>query len=396
MSKLHKNLQLVSSIRARACLLNLNCVLSANVKLQKNISKDYHAFIKGLSLYQTHTYQRNPENHSVVWHDGETRVVWYAAKTNNNAATKGRILIVPSLINGTDIFDLLPERGPHFSLIRWLNNHGYEVLLLQWGYICADPILHTLDGVIATKLRGLLGWLQQNVKTPSSQGESLPLYGFGYCMGGTIMAAAASFYPDLFDRLVFIATPWDFGTEAQRRHSTPKVEHMLLPHAIREWANAGGMQRLQHTSQMPQEWLHMIFAQLDPSQVAQKFSRFAHISQRTLKARLFVAIEDWINGGQDIPATLISDIIDRWYINNLPHRGKWRIAGELVNLQEISAPTLMIIPHKDRIVPPAHSRALMQHFSNPFYIDAPCGHIAMMNMASSLDIWRPVIKWLKG
>lgn len=413
----HKNyfaagMEFADSTRARACLLNLNIAMSYWAQKQprggqKSIPPEAEDFLRGLQFYQTHPYSRMPQNHSVLWRDGEARIVWYGVHHSYSSAPRGRIVMVPSLINSSEILDLLPGLGGDYSLIEWFNAQGFEVLLLQWGETSRDPDLGTLSAIIAAKLHRLMIWLQQFQSGKADKTychSALPLYGLGYCMGGTMLAAAASFHPDLFDRLIFVAAPWDFSSPASRTKNRQNNQSMNLPDALNQWMRSGGWSKLNEVSAMPHEWLHMIFAQLDPAAIVKKFSQFgkkfhpangSSAQQNSLSAKLFVAVEDWIGSGGDLPTPLIRDVMECWYINNAPLHRQWTIHEKIVDLSRIIAPAFLIVPHKDRIVPPHSALAMAQHLRAPSILKTNHGHIAMMISGESRqNVWHPTLEWL--
>lgn len=333
--------------------------------------------IEGLRRYQMHDYQRPLQHHSVIWSDGEARLLWYAAKTTKkNPLARAQILMVPSLINGSEILDILPKKK---SLVHWLTQQGYDVFLMQWGHLRDDPELYDLEGVIAVKMKKMTDWLVR-------EKSGAPLIGLGYCMGGLLLAASEMLSPDFFDALVFIATPWDFSKGGKRD----------FPAAIRCWAAEGGLVRTGHLDYMPNEWLQLIFSGVDPELVVRKFSALADMDIESEKAGLFVAVEDWINGGPDLPAGVIRQTVNDWYVKNRPFSGTWRVGGKKIDPAKIKKPCFVVVPAKDKIVPPASSRALARQIKGAKVFSPDCGHISMMvGRNAENDVWEPLHEWIR-
>ncbi len=332
--------------------------------------------IEGLRKYQMHDYQRGLQHNSIVWSDGEARLIWLAAKTDQRRKySKGQILVVPSMINGSEILDILPDDR---SLLRWLSAQGYDVFLLEWGNMREDPELYDLDQAIATKMGKLLLWLKK-------QKTDLPLFGLGYCMGGLLLAAAEQLNPDVFDGLVFVATPWDFSVGGEASISA----------AIHRWVEDGGLVRVAHLDYMPNEWLQLIFAGVDPSMVARKFSAFADMKMNSSQARLFVAVEDWINGGSDLPAGILIGAVNDWYIHNKPIKGNWEIGGQTIKAGSITKPSFVVVPSRDKIVSPISAKSLAKQLPHATILNPDCGHISMMVGGSAKEqMWKPMTKWM--
>lgn len=331
--------------------------------------------VEGLRRYQLHPYQRPPQRASIVWSDGEARILWYAASSTlkKNRKVKHSIFLIPSMINGAEIFDILPEDR---SLIRWLTAQGFEVFMLEWGNLRADPELADLDTALGVKLLRAVTWLKSEVDTP--------ICGIGYCMGGLFLAAADILKPDVFDRLVFVATPWDFEAGSKGNFAE----------ALAGWA-PDGLTRVGHIDYMPNEWLQMLFAGVDPAQVARKFSAFADMKVGSIEEKLFVAVEDWVNGGGDLPAGVVRQAVKNWYLDNKVIDGKWTINRKKIDAGNIQKPSLVIVPAKDKIVPPASAEPLSQQLQDAYILTPECGHISMMvGSRAQKEVWEPMRDWI--
>lgn len=335
----------------------------------KSVKATMEKVIDGFKKYQLHPYARALQRQSVVWSSGQTRLVWHAAK---GKSPKARILAIPSMINGPEIMDILPD----VSLLRWLAGQGFDVYLLEWGDLRLDPELKDLDTAFSKKIKPMLDFLGED--------SDLPLYGLGYCMGGLFLAAAEVLNPDAFKGLCFVASPWDFKVGAKG----------AFPEAVQRWAK-GGLERVRGLDYMPADWLQMIFAGVDAGLIARKFSTFADMKQTSKQAELFVAVEDWVNGGADLPAGIIHDCVQSWYIDNKACKGTWHVNGKTISAKKIEKPSLVIVPGKDRIVPPISARALYKQLPNAWILEPDCGHISMMvSSKAEKMVWEPIRDWL--
>lgn len=335
----------------------------------RQVTASMEKVIEGIRLYQLHPYQRKMSRQSVVWSSGQTRLIWHAAKGKE---PKARILLIPSMINGAEILDMLPKK----SLLRWLSEQGFDVYMLEWGDLRLDPELANLNKAFRHKIKKMLEWLQQD--------SDVPLYGLGYCMGGLFLAAAETLCPAVFRGLCFVATPWNFKAGAKA----------TFAEAVQRWAK-DGLARMRHLEYMPADWLQMIFAGVDAGMIARKFSSFAEMDQKSDAAELFVAVEDWVNGGADLPAGIVQDCVGSWYVDNLPYKGEWTVAGKTISARKIFKPSLVIVPGRDRIVPPESARALAKQLPHMTLHEPDCGHISMMiGKKAETDVWKPLSKWL--
>lgn len=348
---------------------------------QKQDGRDARAsmekVVEGLRRYQLHPYQRPPQRASIVWTDGEARILWYAAAPKNKKAAKVKksIFIIPSMINGAEILDILPEDR---SLIRWLSSQGFDVFMMEWGNLREDPELADMDSALGVKLSKAVNWLKSEIDTP--------LFGLGYCMGGLYLAATEILNPKIFDGLIFIATPWDFKAGAKGSFAE----------AIAGWAPEG-LGRVRHLDYMPNEWLQMIFSGVDPVQVARKFSAFADMKPDSVEEKLFVAVEDWVNGGGDLPSGIVQQAVQNWYLDNKVISGNWVVNGHKIDARKIKKPSLVIVPAKDKIVPPESAEPLSLQIPDAYILSPPCGHISMMvGSVAEKQVWEPMKDWILG
>src|SRR3546814_13388537 len=73
--------------------------------------------------------------------------------------------------------------------------------------------------------------------------------------------------------------------------------------------------------------LQGLFNAFDPFLVERKFAAFGTLDPDSAKARHFVALEDWLNDGVPLAASVARECLVGWYGRNTPARGAWRIGG---------------------------------------------------------------------
>jgi polyhydroxyalkanoate synthase len=109
-----------------------------------------------------------------------------------------------------------------------------------------------------------------------------------------------------------------------------------------------------------------------------------------------VALEDWLNDGVPLAARVARETMLGWYGENEPAAGRWRIGGRPVRPDRISAPTLAVVPSRDRIVPPASARALAAAIPGARVLAPPLGHIGMMSSPRApATLWPEVAGWMR-
>jgi len=281
------------------------------------------------------------------------------------------VLVVPSLINRAYILDLAPGR----SLMRWLAGQGLRPLLVDWD--APGPAERSLDltGYVAGRLSGALD------RATALAGAAVPV--IGYCMGGLLALGLAAHRPDSVSRLALLATPWDFHAE---RAETARMAGTMLD----LWEPA-----LEAVGELPVDLLQALFWTIDPLQVVRKFIAFASVDPASPRAIDFVAIEDWLNDGVGLALPVARECLAGWYGANTPARAEWRIAGQVVDPARIGAPSLVVVPRQDRIVPPPSARALAGRLKQADILSPAAGHIGMVAGTRAEEaVWRPLAAFL--
>lgn len=327
---------------------------------------DQLAMVQGLKYYQNHSFRRPDIDRSVIWQSG--------AATLRHVPSMGKrhLLLVPSMINRSVILDLLPER----SFAGWLAAQGIDVYILDWGEPTQDDEQQNLDDVLNQKLLPCLSFL--NEKT--GQYDAL-----GYCMGGTLLAGAAHLNPPGLDKVVYLASPWDF--HAGNRQLQQQV---LL-------GTPSALQMTEGGRVLPSSWIQSVFAAVNAERNIHKFRDFAALDQTGDQARMFVAVEDWLNDGVDLPGDLARACLVDWYGQNKPARGEWLLSGSAVDPSTGKHPVLVFTSSTDRLVPEESSHALADRIGGACKMTTLCGHIGMMtSQRAETEVWKPLFSWLSA
>ncbi len=323
-------------------------------------------FVDGVRAYRDHPYRRDMDEPPCLRQIGAARLL------DHGYGRPGPVVVVvPSLVNRAYILDLMPDR----SLLRYLAERGLRPLLIDWGVPGDAERRFGLDDYIAGTLEALL-----DVAIRESAGKVALA---GYCMGGLLALPAALWHPDRVAGLALLATPWDFhrGQAAQRHYlkaALPQIEALALT-----------------LGELPVDALQTLFAGIDPWGIPAKFTAFARLDPATRRARRFVALEDWLNDGVPLVPEVTRQCLREWYLDNRTGRGDWRIDGRPVRPEEVTAPTLAMVPRNDRIVPPDGARALGEAIPGARVRTVPAGHIGMTAGARAATVlYRPLSDWL--
>lgn len=324
------------------------------------ITANMEKTLRGLQKYIS-CAARSREEPEILWQEGETRL-----RVFSNPKAHYRMLIIPSLINGYEILDIHPER----SFARYFS-HNFEVMIVEWGDLKQDSALQSFETILTKRMGAIMQFLNK---------DDRPMVGVGYCMGGILLAATDILYPKAFQALSFIATPWDFKQNVVGNFA----EHLL------NWAETG-IDKMRAIDYVPADWLQMIFMGVEPSQIARKFSAFHDMPEGDIQTEIFIAVEDWLNGGADIPSSLLLTSVIEWYQQNLIYKGKWMCAGHKIAASSIQKPCHVIVPKRDRIVPYNAALALVQQLPNGTLLETDGGHISLMiSKAAREAIWKPL------
>ena len=322
-------------------------------------------FLAGVESYRRHPFRRAEPDVPVVWRNGNARLLDYGS-----GAGPG-VLVVPSLINRYYVLDLLPER----SFVRCLAERGLRPLVLDWGEPGDAERGFDLTDYIAGPLEAAI--------TAAVERTGGPVGVIGYCMGGLLALALALRHPAETACLALLATPWDF-------HAKRAEQAQMLAATVEAALSGPG------NAPLPLDVIQGLFLALDPFLAERKFIRFAGLDQDSTGARDFVALEDWLNDGVPLVHKVALECARSWYRDNDPGRGEWRIAGRAIRPENVTVRSLVVLPSRDRIVPPLSAEALVSAIPGASVLRPPLGHIGMMASASAPEtVWRPIADWLR-
>ncbi|MBC7951437.1 MAG: alpha/beta fold hydrolase [Rhodospirillaceae bacterium] len=327
--------------------------------------------LAGIEAYRRHPYQRDLPEVPVLWQEGTTKLRDYRMD-HGGAREEGQpVLVVPSLVNRAYILDLTPRR----SLMRYFAARGLAPFLVDWSAPGREETGFTLSDYVAGRLEAALEVIATETKRKVAV--------VGYCMGGNLALALALRRPDLVASLTLMATPWDF--HAASAANGPLMRALGVP--------LGGL--IEASGALPVDLLQTMFASLDPNLVSRKFAAFARLKKRSARARDFVALEDWANDGVALAGPVARECLFGWYGTNDTKEGVWRIAGEPVLPERLEMPTLVVIPERDRIVPPESSRPLAEAIPGARIMSVRGGHVGMLlSGRAKTEVYGPLAKWL--
>lgn len=310
------------------------------------------AVLKGVSAYQTAPRGRPMRRARKLARRGRATLRDYGGEGTP-------IVFVPSLINGPEILDLDRDR----SLVRWLRAQGLRPLLVDWGTPTSAEQGLDLAGHVEKLLVPLLSRLPE------------PPIVAGYCLGGTLAAAAAHLMP--VRGLALIATPWRFS-------GFPPESRLRLTE-LWEQARAPAEQ----VGLMPMEVMQSAFWRLDAARTLAKFEAIGRRAEDRKAVASFTKVEDWANAGPPMTFAAARDVMQNFFLADLPGTGRWRVGGQIIDPSSLSCPVLEVVSTSDRIVPFASAAGAGERLT------LGLGHVGMIvGGRGKALLWQPLLEWL--
>lgn len=327
------------------------------VRLAEAVDREYRRrldeMLTGLERYRRHPHRRRLHDPPAVWREGSTALRRYEPPAGASAGPGRPVLVVPSLVNRAYILDLSED----CSLMRWLAERGVRPYLVDWGAPEEAEFGFGLADYIARLDRAF-------EFVCAEAGGRAPV--IGYCMGGLLAMALAVRRPERTERLALLAMPWDFHAGRADHGAAMQAALMNLEPVM------------QTLGYLPVDCLQAMFASLDPFLAFAKFRRFAAMPEGTKAAERFVAVEDWLNDGVPLAAPVARECLRDWYVANAPHALAWRVENRIVDPADYPGEALVVVPQRDRIVPPDSARAVIDRLKDVRVIHPNAGHIGMI------------------
>jgi polyhydroxyalkanoate synthase len=265
---------------------------------------------------------------SVVYRDALIELIQYDATTSHVA--KRPLLIVPPCINKYYILDLRPEN----SFVRHAVAQGHTVFMISWRNIPAELGHLTWDDYLQ---QGVLDAIDASCAIAASR----TLNTLGFCVGGTLLAAALAVLAARNDRRVasatFLTTMLDFADPGE-------IGVYIAPESLaaREPSLMAG-QRV-HGSE-----LACAFASLRPNDLV-----WNYVVNNYLKGRTPPPFDllYWNGDSSSLPGPMYAYYLKNMYIDNkLREHGALTMLGEPVDLARVTLPAYVFASREDHIVP---------------------------------------------
>ena len=318
-----------------------------------------------------------------VWRDGNAVLSRY--RPLGSQPVLGPLLICYGLIGRQTMTDLTPDR----SLVRNLLAAGVDVFVLDWGHARHEAAGNGFDHYADLQLGRALAGVRE------ASGGARPVL-FGICQGGVFAACHAARHEASLAGLILAVTPIDFHADMQDADPS----HGLLNLWIRSLDEADLEAMIGASGNLPGELMGLVFNQLNPVRTIAKYAvELPEVARDHRKLAIFLAMEKWLADRPDLPGALARDWLIGLYRRNELVAGRFRLAGEFVDLGRIGVPVLNIHAAADHIIPPPCSRALARHVAAGLYreLSLPTGHVGVFVSERSQSLLAPAITgWIRG
>jgi len=268
---------------------------------------------------------------------------------------KAPILIVPPWINKYYILDLTPEK----SFIKWCVDQGLTVFVISW----VNP-----DAKLASK--GFDDYMREGpldaLKVIATATGEEKVHTFGYCIGGTLLAVMLAHMAAKGDDRALSAT---------------------LCAAQVDFSHAGDIMAFIDEEQI--EAIERQMSQtgfLDGHKMATAFNMlrsndliWPYVINSYLKGKAPRPFDllHWNSDATRMPVACHSFYLRNCYLENKLAKGEMAVAGEMIDLGNITIPLYSLATREDHIAPAKSVFLGSRLFSGPIkFVVAGSGHIA--------------------
>lgn len=262
--------------------------------------------------------------HVVVWRKDRASLRRYTAGIGNG---RPPVLLVPSLINRSHIWDLRPGD----SFVEGLLTRGHDVFLIDWGVADERDAANTMSTYV-------------DDYTPAAYAAATEAAGgpptvLGHCFGGVVATLWAATVEDQPPALVALGVPTNWAEMGPLAHMTQQGR--LNPEDV-----------LDKTGNVPPATLLRAFQMLRPlGDLAGYVTLWDRLHDRRA-AQAIWALTDWAHDHVPFPGAAFVEMIRTLSRDNGLFTGEVVLGDQARRLKAITCPFLNVYGTHDHVTPP--------------------------------------------
>lgn len=319
-------------------LTNPDVLAQTQAQAGFNLIRGFFNFIEDLQLY----YNREPPVGTEQFVVGETvaitpgkvvfrnhliELIQYEATTTE--VREEPILMIPAWIMKYYILDLRPQN----SLVKYLTDQGFTVFIISWRNPSADDRNTSFDDY---RRHGILAAIDA---ISDIVGDS-KIHAAGYCLGGTLLAVAASALAldgdDRIKTLSFLAGQADFREAGEltlfiNESQITFLEDLMTQQGFLDTTQMAGAFQLLRSNDLI--WSHVVNDYL--------------LGNR----RPVYDLLAWNADATRMPYRMHSEYLRSLFLNNDLAEGRFRVDGRTVALTDIRVPIFAVGTETDHVAP---------------------------------------------
>ncbi|ODN42883.1 alpha/beta fold hydrolase [Piscirickettsia litoralis] len=286
------------------------------------------------------------ENHVTTTGDGDSIAIELIAENalwrlqRYCSKITGRPLLVTyALLNNPSILDLSKDH----SFIAGLIAAGFDVYLLSWKNDQSVGNVQSYCEYIIDQ------GLSQAVEKVLAHCHKQQLELLGVCQGGVFSLCLSVLKPEKIKRLILMGTPIDFQTTDNQLSKLVKQLYAIKPQL--NCMKVGNL--------INSRAINSVLSYQKPANLLMlKYANFIQLERQ--QRQEFYQLEKWLWDSGWLSVAALYEFIDDFYIHNNLIEGFLTIAGQSINLAELTVPVLNLYAENDWLVPPSASCALKE------------------------------------